>query len=272
MNSQIQQFHNNEFGSLAILMLDGKPFFPATECAKILGYSNPQEAIRSHCKGVRKILTPTKNQYGATVNQSKNFMSEGDLYRLIIRSKLPAAERFERWVFDEVLPTIRKHGAYINEELLKEAEKTQEFAVMLFGNLLREQEKSEALRGEVKTLSPKAMYCDLVLQSDNAMPISIIAKDYGMTAVKFNRLLHHLGIQYKLGGAWLLYKEHDGKGYTKTRTYYRSDGVSVIFTCWTQMGRRFIYEILKSCGIVPLMEARSQCAVPGEIGEEAPYW
>ena len=103
--NDIKIFRHGEFGEIGLLELDGKTYFPATRCASALGYSNPQEAIRAHCKGVREILTPSKGG-----NQATNFIPEGDLYRLIARSKLPGAERFERWVFDEVLPSIRKTG------------------------------------------------------------------------------------------------------------------------------------------------------------------
>ena len=105
--NEMQVFQSSEFGELGVLEIDGKAYFPATKCAKILGHQNPQEAVRNNCKGVREILTPTK---GGT--QKMRFIPEGDLYRLIVHSRLPGAERFERWVFDEVLPTIRKQGYY----------------------------------------------------------------------------------------------------------------------------------------------------------------
>ena len=113
MQNAIQIFENQEFGQLGILMIDGKPYFPASDCAKALGYKDTINAIKRHCKGVAKrhILT-------AGGNQTANYIPEGDLYRLIIRSKLPSALRFETWVFNEVLPTIRKHGAYINEDVI----------------------------------------------------------------------------------------------------------------------------------------------------------
>ena len=110
--NELKVFQNSEFGELGILLIDGKEYFPATQCAKTLGYKNPQEAIRNKCKGVRKTLTPTN---GGT--QEINYIPEGDLYRLIVSSKLPAAERFERWVFDEVLPALRKNGSYGNINL-----------------------------------------------------------------------------------------------------------------------------------------------------------
>jgi len=105
--NEMQVFQNSEFGELGVLEVNGKPYFPATACAKKLGYANPQKAIRDHCKGVNEMVTPTKGGV-----QTMRFIPEGDLYRLIVHSKLPAAERFEKWVFDEVLPTIRKTGGY----------------------------------------------------------------------------------------------------------------------------------------------------------------
>lgn len=106
--NELQVFSNSEFGELSILVIDGKEHFPATECAAKLGYSNPHDAILRHCKGVvkREVLTEGGMQ-------EINFIPEGDLYRLIARSKLPSAERFEHWVFDEVIPAIRKTGAYV---------------------------------------------------------------------------------------------------------------------------------------------------------------
>lgn len=105
--NDLQVFQNSEFGELRVLEQDGKPYFPATACARKLGYVNPQKAIRDHCKGVNEMVTPTKGGM-----QTTRFIPEGDLYRLIVHSKLPTAERFEKWVFDEVLPSIRRTGSY----------------------------------------------------------------------------------------------------------------------------------------------------------------
>lgn len=117
MSKEIQKFNNNQFGELEILIVDGIEYFPATDSAKILGYTNPQKAIRDHCKGVNEMVTPTKGG-----KQKKNYITEGNLYRLIINSKLPQAEKFESWVFDEVLPQIRKTGSYQIPKMSKELE------------------------------------------------------------------------------------------------------------------------------------------------------
>ena len=105
--NELKVFQNSEFGELGVLTIDGKEYFPATQCATILGYKSPKDAIYAHCKGAVKHRLPTS---GGT--QEAKFIPEGDLYRLIIRSKLPSAEKFERWVFDEVLPELRKNGSY----------------------------------------------------------------------------------------------------------------------------------------------------------------
>jgi prophage antirepressor-like protein len=258
----MQQFHSKEFGSLDIILIDGTPYFPASECARILGYRNPRDAIAKHCRldGVAKCdgVSATVNQYGKVTEQTveKTYISEGNLYRLIMRSKLPSAERFEIWVCDEILPTIRKHGAYITADTLDELLRSPKFAEILIQKLEAERTKVSQLEEVALELAPKALYCDLVLQSKNAIPLSLIAKDYGMSAVVFNRLLHGLGIQYRCGGAWILYQKYADKGYTQSRTVFAGNRHSVMHTRWTQNGRLFLYETLKNYGIKPLLEVQ----------------
>ena len=115
MNNLIN-FNNVEFGELRVLEINDKPYVIATDIAKSLGYSNPHKAINDHCKKVRKICT--NDSLGRP--QEINVIPEGDIYRLITRSKLPKAEKFESWVFDEVLPSIRKNGTYQLKGLSKE--------------------------------------------------------------------------------------------------------------------------------------------------------
>lgn len=105
--TDLKVFKSTEFGELGVMTVNGKEYFPATQCAKVLGYAKPADAIRNHCKGVLKMETPTAGGI-----QQVNYIPEGDLYRLIVSSKLPAAEKFESWVFDEVLPSIRQTGGY----------------------------------------------------------------------------------------------------------------------------------------------------------------
>ncbi len=140
MNNELQIFNNGEFGALGVLMIDGKAYFPATECANILGYIKPRNAIERHCKGALKQGVLTNGGI-----QEKTFIPEGDLYRLIIRSNLPNAVCFERWVFDEILPSIRKHGAYMTEVTIDKVLSDPDFGIQLLTKLKEEQVKNATL-------------------------------------------------------------------------------------------------------------------------------
>lgn len=109
MNDNLEIFKNEEFGEVRTIMLDDKPYFMASDIAKALGYARPNDAVSRHCRATVKHSTPISGKI-----QKVNFIPEGDMYRLIAHSKLPSAERFESWIFDEVLPTIRRTGGYIN--------------------------------------------------------------------------------------------------------------------------------------------------------------
>lgn len=262
-------FSNPEFGDVRVVMIGEKPYFCASDIANALGYSNPRNAISRHCKGVVKhdMVTSITNQYGTTTNQTveMTFIPEGDIYRLIMKSKLPAAERFESWVMDEVLSTIRKHGSYMGEDIIEQALASPDFLIQLATQLKEEKEKrkrieeeKEAYKHQVIEMQPKATYYDVVLQCPDVIPIMTISIDYGWSVQKMNKYLAEKHIQYKKGGTWFLYQEIADKGYTKTEAQTYKDGqgnyhVSVT-TCWTQKGRLFIYETLKNDGILPLIE------------------
>lgn len=105
--NELKVFSNPEFGKVRTITEQGKTLFCGSDVAKALGYKNPSKALGDHCKGVTKRYTPTKSG-----EQEMNFIPEGDIYRLAAKSELPGADEFERWIFDEVLPTIRKTGQY----------------------------------------------------------------------------------------------------------------------------------------------------------------
>jgi len=260
MESQLQIFNNCEFGKIGVLMIDGKPYFPATECARALGYKSPRDAIARHCKGDPVVkhdgVSFTVNQHGAETRQTveKTFISEGNLYRLIVHSNLPAAVRFERWIFDEVLPSIRKKGAYLTDAAIQNLIHNPDFAFQLLQAMIEERKQNGILQAELAIVAPKAKYCDEILKSKNLIQTSVIAKDYGMSAVSFNRLLHAIGIQYRIGETWLLYQAYADKGYAKTVTYKVTPDKTVVHTYWTQKGRMFIYDFLYKLDVLPLIE------------------
>jgi phage antirepressor YoqD-like protein len=113
-------------------------------------------------------------------------------------------------------------------------------------------------RGLIALMECKVSYYDTILQNTDTIPISKIAKDYGMTASALNRLLHEEGIQYPFNDTWLLYQKYAKKGYTHSYTYMISPSRAVVHTNWTQKGRLFLYYLLKGKGILPMIERRDQ--------------
>ena len=251
-NATIQSFADSEFGTVRIIEENGKYLFCGMDIAKALGYANHRAALQQHCKGVVK-----RDALSHGGIQEFSFISEGDVYRLIVHSKLPSAERFEKWVFDEVLPAIRKHGAYATDELLQNPDLLEQALNALAAEHEKRTEleaKNEIQRGIIREMEPKASYYDIILRTKNAVPITLIAKDYGMSATQMNRILHALGIQYRVGGTWMLYQKYAGEGYTVTHTYIIDQRTSRMHTCWTQKGRLFLYDLLCDHGIYPVME------------------
>lgn len=264
--NDLQIFKSNQFGEIRTLEDEsGKVLFCGSDIARALGYTNPKKAIADHCKEDGVTFCSLIDNLGR--EQQAKFISEGNVYRLITHSKLPAAQQFERWVFDEVLPTIRRHGAYMNDSTLEQALTSPDFLIQLATKLKEEKAKNAALETTVAVqnqqlaeLQPKASYYDVVLNCKDAISATVIAKDYGKSAQWLNSLLHEMGIQYKQGKTWLLYQKYAEKGYTitKTQTYNGNDGKvhTSVNTYWTQKGRLFIYETLKAKGILPLVETR----------------
>jgi prophage antirepressor-like protein len=146
--NELQVYTNSEFGELGIIEIGGKAYFPATKCAEILGYKEPEKAIRTHCKRVSETDTQVTSANGVVQTRKIRIISEGDLYRLIVRSQLPSAEKFERWVFDEVLPSIRKHGLYAVDEVLNDPD----MLIQALQELKAERAKTSALVTENQTL------------------------------------------------------------------------------------------------------------------------
>lgn len=250
--NEIILFKHEKFGEIGVIFEDGNPLFPATECAKILGYKNPIDAISRHCRYIVKHEVPHPQSANKTIE--KVFLPEGDLYRLIMRSKLPEAQEFESWVCDRILPSLRKHGAYFTAEALHKVMSDPRELAKLLNTLADEQEKNKQLEEENAFLSVKARYYDQILNSKNAVPVTQIAKDYGMSAIAFNRMLHEYGIQYPLRNSWVLYAEYADHNYTQSKTYKIGDDKAVMHTCWTQKGRLFLYDFLRERGVLPMCE------------------
>lgn len=170
--TDLQIFKNPEFGEIRTLEDKEEVLFCAADVAGALGYSNPRDAIRRHCK--KGVVKHDILSNGGM--QSFSFIPKGDVYRLITHSKLPAAEKFESWVFDEVLPTIHKHGAYMTPDKLEEVLLKPDTLIQLAQNLKAEQEKRRALEAKVETDKPKVLFAESVEAAKTSILIGELAK------------------------------------------------------------------------------------------------
>lgn len=282
--NNLQIFENPDFGQVRMVMIEDNPYFVGKDVAEILGYKNPNEAIQDHVDNEDKFLRSSmgsemlklfssvkdiQNKFG---RQDNWFINESGVYALVFSSKLPKAKEFKRWVTSEVLPSIRKHGAYMTEQTVEKALTSPDFLIQLATNLKKEQEarqEAEAknfklehevvgLNEKISELKPKADYVDHILKSTSLVTTTQIAKDYGMGAPTFNKKLKELKVQHNVGGQWVLTYKYQGKGYASSETIEveKKDGSTktVMHTKWTQKGRLFLHDLLKKHNILPMIE------------------
>ena len=186
----LKVFENDEFGQLRVIVKNNKEYIEAIEVATILGYSNPRDAITRHCdedgvvfSDVRVVTGIKKDNSKAFKVVTKKFIDEGNLYRLIIKSKLPSARRFEKWVMDEVLPSIRKHGAYMSEEVINKTLDDPDFIIEMATKLKYEREQRRLLEEKAKHLEasitidkPYTNFGKSIATSSDAITIGQFAK------------------------------------------------------------------------------------------------
>lgn len=169
--TDLQIFKNDQFGEIRTVEENGTALFCGSDIAKALGYVSPANAITAHCKGVTVLMTPS-----AGGMQNTKFIPEGDVYRLITHSKLPAAEQFEHWVFDEVFPTIRRNGAYMTDDTLEQALTSPDFLIQLATKLKEEKAKRVELEAKVEQDKPKVLFAQAVETAHNSILIGDLAK------------------------------------------------------------------------------------------------
>ena len=256
------QVWNYESSEIRTIQKDGEPWFVLADVCKVLEIARGTKvAERLEEDEVRQ--TSITDSLGR--QQKAYIINESGLYAVILRSDKPQAKPFRKWVTSEVLPSIRKHGAYMTEQTLERALTSPDFLIELATQLKSEREQRKQLETtvavqeqQIAELQPKASYYDVVLNCKDLLSITTIAKDYGKSGVWLNRYLHENGVQYKQGQNWLLYQKYAEKGYTstKTQTFNGMDGQqhTKVHTYWTQKGRLFIYDLLKMNGLLPLIE------------------
>ena len=258
--NNLQQFTNGNFNLPVRQLSDGSIEFDAEHAAIGLGICRTADSGNMVVRWdrVRKYLSCPQVGMG-------DFITEPQFYKLAIKANNETAERFQDWVTNEVLPSIRKNGMYATPESAAELLKDPANLIQLLQNyantqlkLVEEHDQRLIVEQQLSEAKPKADYTDQVLRSRETMIVSEFAQDYGMSPQAFNKLLHESGVQYKARGVWVLYSKYQGKGYTKTTThsYQHSNGLmgGRIQMEWTQKGRLFLYVFLKEHGVLPVME------------------
>lgn len=179
MNTDLQIFTNEQFGSVRTIDEGDTVLFCGSDIAKALSYARPNDAISAHCRSTvkRRIATSQGNE------SEMSFIPEGDVYRLIIRSNLPEAVKFEKWLFEEVLPSIRKHGGYLTPDKIEEALLNPDVLIRLATDLKLEREQRKAVEASNKVLEervsimePKADTYDALMGSTDTIEMATVAK------------------------------------------------------------------------------------------------
>ena len=191
----ILTFNNSEFGEIRTVQEDDKVLFCGADIAKALGYADTAKAIKLHCKEDGWAICPVIDSMGR--EQQAKFITEGNVYRLIAHSKLPGAERFERWVFDEVLPSIRKNGAYMTDDVLEQALTSPDFLIELATRLKAEKAKNAQLTVSNQIMQPKADYFDMLVDRNLLTGIRDTAKELGVRQNDFVRFLLDKGYLFR---------------------------------------------------------------------------
>ena len=245
MDNTIKTFVNEEFGSVRTIEENGKILFCGSDVAKALGYRRPKDAINAHCKGAvkRRLLT------NGGVQEMK-MISEGDVYRLISHSRLPSAEKFERWIFDDVLPTIRRTGGYVsNEEMF--IENYLPFLDEPYRDLFRLQMTAiEKLNERIRNDKPLVDFALHVADSEDLIDMNAMAKlaadkNFNIGRTRLFRWLKYMGV---LMANNLPYQQFIDRGYFAVKeSIFEVNGLKKTYqqTLVTGKGQRFVINLLK---------------------------
>lgn len=250
MTNEVKVFNNGKI-DLPVKEVSGQVYFEAEAAAIGLGISQVKN-------GKTYVRWENVSKYLSQQVGKGDWITEPQFYKLAFKANNKVATEFQDWVAGEVLPSIRRHGAYLTDKKLEEVLLNPDTLIKLATELKAEREGRLIAEQRVNELTPKASYYDLVLKNESLVTITQIAKDYGMSGREMNAKLHDLKVQYKQGSTWLLYSKYQKTGWTHSDTIVvdRTDGTkkAVMQTKWTQKGRLGLYELLKSNGVLPLIE------------------
>lgn len=242
MENQMQVF-DFEDSNVRTVTINDEPYFVGKDVATILGYKRTADALKAHVDDEDKL---TRQFTDSGQNREMKVINESGLYSLILSSKLPSAKKFKRWVTSEVLPAIRKTGAY-------QAKPKDNYQIpATYGEALQ---LAATLQTKIEHDAPSLKYFHDQMRNPGLMTTTEIAKDYGWSARKLNKYLESKGVIYRQGNKWVIYQKYADKGYSQYEPfpYDNNKGVKNNLK-WTQRGKKFIYDLLAEDGIRPVLE------------------
>ena len=271
--NEMSIFENSEFGKIRCMTIENEPWFVGKDVCEVFGDTNYRRSlltIDDSDKGVSQIDTPGGKQNMTIINESgfysllfqmqpqkaKGVSQNDDL----VEERIQRLKRFKRWVTSEVLPSVRKHGAYIKDQEELSPEEIMARGLRAAESIIAEkQKKIEAQEKVIEENKPKVDYYNAVLDSSGLLNITQIAKEFGMTAAHMNELLHDVGIQYRAGKCWVPKQKYVDKGYMKSCTRLISGRTTIQYR-WTQKGREFIHRVMAKYGYSPIYSEESMLA------------
>lgn len=242
MENQLQVF-DFDGSNVRTVTINDEPYFVGKDVATILGYKRTADALKAHVDDEDKL---TRQFTDSGQNREMKVINESGLYSLILSSKLSSAKKFKRWVTSEVLPAIRKTGAY-------QAKPKDNYTIpATYGEALQ---LAATLQTKIEHDAPSLKYFHDQMRNPGLMTTTEIAKDYGWSARKLNKYLESKGVIYRQGNKWVIYQKYADKGYSQYESfpYDNNKGVKNNLK-WTQRGKKFIYDLLAEDGIRPVLE------------------
>ena len=231
IQNSIKVFENPIFGQIRMVMVDDEPWFVAKDISDKLGYAQTSNMMK------RIDDEDFKSSVLDGMNMKSLLINESGLYSAIIGSKLPSAKQFKHWVTSEVLPSIRKHGAYATKDTIDKIISNPDYGIMLLQNLKEERKKREEAERRNAILS----------HVNKTYTMTEIAKELGLrSANELNKWLSDMHIQYKVNGTWVMYSDYSDKGYEDIKQEVLDSGRVVYHRKITQIGREFIINLFQS--------------------------
>lgn len=233
--NELRVFEKEDFGKIRTIEIEGKVYFVASDVAKALGYTNTSKAISDHCRWVTKRYIP--HPQSKTKDLEVNVIPQGDIMRLAANSELPGAEKFESWIFDEVVPSVLNHGIYATDKVIDDILDNPDFGIQLLTKL--KEERAARVEAEKKNA--------ILMHVNKTYTMTEIAKELGLkSAMQLNKILSDKKIQYQVNGTWVMYSKYSDLGYEEIKQEVLDSGKVIYHRKITQMGREFILSLFNT--------------------------